>query len=342
MKLNQFFTKPVIAKPQATVFQLSNETREAELEDKIEKLEARIFDLLDKSEENVSLHRTNKELFKERKSLNGLLSSKTEEAEQQELMLDNLADVKMDLEAAQKQIKNLISQAEQQQATIESAQQNNAALNSRHGELEKTFTTVSKDYNHLNMEYTKLKEIASEQNIALDILSQKSEVVKNDYGDLIEEKKELQEVYQASLTHLDYWKATATNLANTLDEYEKTEGQLREWVKALTEQNGQEMSKSKGAKKRLQDTQKVISEMNGRIEDIEAEQEYLQGANIELKAKVAKPSYASFGAIERLENFAMASMGAATNRNKLYLGSAKPTLLKFKKREEKENDNWTS
>ena len=86
-------------------------------------------------------------------------------------------------------------------------------------------------------------------------------------------------------------------------------------------------------------TQKVISEMSGKIDEMEAEQEHLQEANIELKAKVAKPKYASFGTIERLENFAMTPMGAALNRNKLYLGNAKPTLLKFKPREEKENDN---
>ena len=53
MKLNQFFTKPVIEKPQATVFQLSNETREAELENIIRELEAQLARLVDQGEENT-------------------------------------------------------------------------------------------------------------------------------------------------------------------------------------------------------------------------------------------------------------------------------------------------
>ena len=64
MKLNQFFTKPVIEKPQATVFQLSNETREAELENRIRELEAQLARLVDQGEENTSLHKQAEENYK--------------------------------------------------------------------------------------------------------------------------------------------------------------------------------------------------------------------------------------------------------------------------------------
>lgn len=339
MKLNQFFAKPVIAKPQATVFQLSNETREAELENRIKELETQLSRLVDQGEENDSLHKQVKESYKERKSLIVDRSQLTEELNQKGLIVTDLTNVKMDLDAAQKQIKTSTLQAEQQQATIEAAQQNSSMLHKNHEELEHKFHEVSRNYGALNIEHNKLKGIASEQNETLRQLSEASEKVKYNYSELVNEKSELNTAYQATLTQLDYWRGIAGNFADRVDEYEKLELQLREWVTALTTQNEQETSKSKGAKVRLQDTQKVISEMGGKIDEMEAEQKYLQEANIELKTKVARPRYASFGTIERLENFTMTPMGAAVNRNKLYLGNAKPTLLKFKSREEKEDDN---
>ena len=339
MKLNQFFTKPVIGKPQATVFQLSNEAREAELENRIRELEAQLSRLVDQGEENTSLHKQAEENYKERKSLILEKNQLTEELDQKGLIVTNLTDVKIDLDAAQKQIKNLTSQAEQQQATIEAAQQNSSMLQKKHEELEHKFHDVSRKYGALNIDYTNLKGVASEQNESLRQLSEASEKIKNNYSELVEERLQLKEAYQTNLAQLDYWRGVAGNFADRVDEYEKLEVQLREWVTALTKQNEQETSKSKGAKKRLQDTQTVISEMSGKIDEMEAEQEHLQEANIELKAKVARPKYTSLGAIERMENFAMTPMGAAVNRNKLYLGNSKPTLLKFKSREEKKDDN---
>ena len=71
------------------------------------------------------------------------------------------------------------------------------------------------------------------------------------------------------------------------------------------------------------------------LEDLAAERDYLNEMNDTLKYQLSKAGHASVGAIAKKEGFKMSLASSATNWNKNYLGTARPTLLKFKHREEK-------
>ena len=80
--------------------------------------------------------------------------------------------------------------------------------------------------------------------------------------------------------------------------------------------------------------QTVVTEMGKALEDAIADKDYLNAVNDQLKYKLSKAGYATVGAIAKKEGFKMSLANSATNWNKNYLGTAKPTLLKFAHREE--------
>ena len=76
---------------------------------------------------------------------------------------------------------------------------------------------------------------------------------------------------------------------------------------------------------------KTLAESNNTNAYLVEKQEYLE-------AVLAKPRYTSEASIARNEGFKMPLGGMAINSRKNYLGTGKPTLLKFKKKEST-NDN---
>lgn len=339
MKLNSYFNKPVITKPQATVLQLGNEARETELENRIKYLEQELANRIDNIEKVESLE-TQLEIDKKLdSSLRKDFSNLTEKYEKNRLLVETLSSTKADLDTAKLEMQQLIATSEQQQNTIEAAQQNSSMLQKRYEELQQEFNTLASKYGSLENDHIRLKDIASEQDTSIQDLTFISKNLKDDNNNFLQEKEELTAGYSDALTQLYYWQDTANRLADELDANADKEQQLRQWIETLKQQTEQETAKSKGAKNRLKNTQRMISEMSGQLEQIEESYQNLQEVNVELQAEVMKPTYNSFGAVKRLEGFEMSPMGAAINRNKLYLGNAKPTLLKFEHKEEKKNDD---
>ena len=75
------------------------------------------------------------------------------------------------------------------------------------------------------------------------------------------------------------------------------------------------------------------------ITNLEEDNRYLLDKKNYLEAVVAKPKYMSQSLIERQEGFKMPLASGALNIRKNYLGTGKPTLLKFKKKELSDDDN---
>jgi len=337
MKLNNFFVKPVV-RPQATVFSLSNESREKELEQQISLLQKEVASLKDMTIENQNLIRTSKDSQVEAAQYRMDCSRLNEEMKQQQITIDQLIGIEIKYIESDKRLRAYIDEVKQTQSTINAVQNINTKQQTELTTLKQKYTTVSN--NHRKSEQGRV-EIGKLLAIKTEQLEGQNKELKQSHEENeihIQEKIELEMDYEESVSRSRYWEETAKAFADQIDTFGALEQKLQGWIKSLTDQNLQETSRSKGALSRLTKSQSVIGDMDKTIQSMEADQKFLADTNTELRIQVSKPTYVSMGAMQRLENFKMSPMGAAVNRNKLYLGNGKPTLLKFGSGEQK-HDN---
>jgi len=340
MKLNNFFTKSVAqSRSQTQVFRLGNESRETELEQRIHMLQKEVASLKDMTSENIELTQSVTALRQEIKTLRKEHDTIYTKTQQQQTALDKLLNIEIAYNANVIQLKEFTYQIEQLQAAMDSV----TAINSKQ---QMELTTLNDDYITLSSSYGTLKHENTEKENFLGVQQEQlhSQAIQLEQFHRTNEEttqaySELQGIYGDSLDHINYWKGMAGVFADQIDDFKLLEQKLTSWIERLTAQNNQETSRSKGAASRLDNSQSLIDEMNMTMTEMAKEQEYLQETNANLRLQVAEPQYISVGAIQRLENFAMAPMGSAINRNKIYLGNAKPTMLKFKSREEEYDNN---
>ena len=77
----------------------------------------------------------------------------------------------------------------------------------------------------------------------------------------------------------------------------------------------------------------TIKNLTDTLKAVEQENNYLVDKQKYLETELARPKYMSQSLIERQEGFKMPLASSALNVRKNYLGTGKPTLLKFKKKE---------
>ena len=151
------------------------------------------------------------------------------------------------------------------------------------------------------------------------------ETLKNEYKETQRNKNEL---WDQSV----YWEAKATELYDRVQDVEKIEAKLRQWIEDLQTDSSEAQNISKTAKQKIIKLTALVSDMGKTISDLTSDKEYLRQVNSALKKELAKPKFMSMGAIAKREGFIMPK-GKENIRTK-YLGTAAPTLLKFKTKEE--------
>jgi len=332
MKLNSFFTKSVVRPPQATVFRLGNESREKELEQQISLLQKEVSSLKDTTLENQNL--TDKvsvlqvEVRKERTKYNTLHA----EMQQQKITLDKLMTIESKYDKTFQDFKTVTTSFKQIQAGFEALQAKDTKHITELTTLNKDYRIILHDYGMLKIEYKKIEDSLTINEKQLAFRTNKLEQVEAANATYSQEKIELENNYEMSLNEIKYWEGTAKAFADKIDTFGLVEQKLQDWITNLTDQNSQETSRSKGALSRLAKSQSLIGDMDTTIQNMVSDQQSLADTNKSLRLQVEKPRYTSMGAMQRMEGFEMAPLGAALNRNKLYLGNGKPSLLKFKSR----------
>jgi hypothetical protein len=86
---------------------------------------------------------------------------------------------------------------------------------------------------------------------------------------------------------------------------------------------------------KVSNQQKVITDMSKTLDDVMKEMAYVTKLNREYRKELAKPTYTSMSAIASQEGFVMPN--GKENIRTHNLGNYKPTMLKFKKKEETKN-----
>jgi len=143
--------------------------------------------------------------------------------------------------------------------------------------------------------------------------------------ELVKETKEIKD-------ELVYWQTESKEFGIQLEEAKLLETKLRKWITDLEVETNQNQNSKTTLGKKIIKQQSVISDMTKTLDDMVQEMTYLRIMNSKFREELSKPSYASMGAIMRAEGFTMPQ--GKDNIRTHNLGYGKPTLLKFKPKEE--------
>ena len=129
-----------------------------------------------------------------------------------------------------------------------------------------------------------------------------------------------------------FWEKEANEASVQLKESGVLEGMLRKWISDLEMKDSQINTQKGNLNIEVTSLKNTVTEMSTIIEDMMKEMIYLRTVNKDYRRELAKPRFASMGAIARREGFVMPT--GQENLRKHYLGNSAPTLLKFKGQEE--------
>ena len=146
--------------------------------------------------------------------------------------------------------------------------------------------------------------------------------------DLIEENKTLRD-------WANYKEVENKELLVQLEELKTVETKLREWMGKMEIKESKTTSSNTSLDNKVSTQQKVIADMSKTLDDMMKELAYVTKLNGEYRKELAKPTYTSMAAIASQEGFVMPNGKENTRTHNL--GTYKPTMLKFKKKEETQN-----
>ena len=163
------------------------------------------------------------------------------------------------------------------------------------------------------------------KNLELESFADKTSKINKE---LLEENKDLKD-------QVTYWSIESQELQVQLEETKTLESKLRSWISGLEVQEAQTTTTKNTVMKKVEDQQKIIADMSNTLEDIMKELSYVRQVNKVYRDELSKPTYTSMGSIAAQEGFVMPN--GKENVRVHNLGNYKPTMLKFKKKEEIKN-----
>lgn len=336
MKLNNFFNKEVVTPrtKEREIININNEYREAKLQASIDELTQELVRLKVIENEYRDLRKTHQTIE------NKFGDSKVivENLQQQQLRVNQ--DI-LFYESKLKEIPVLQEGLHKAEIDRDDFKQQFYKSDNKVQKQENELLTVKTERDELSLENKSLSIIAHKAETDIQSMSDDLSTVKNHAEEIDKKFNDISKIYiDAKRTNSllkdesAYWQSLARTIQEDLEAKENLSTQLRSWIGKLETDQGKTNVKAQMGETKVNELQKVITDMGKSLDDILAERDYLNAINDQLKYKLSKAGYASVGAIAKKEGFKMSLANSATNWNKNYLGTARPTLLKFKPREE--------
>jgi len=336
MKLNNFFNKETVSfrSKGQEIININNEYREAKLQDSIDDLTQELDRLKVIENEYRDLRKTHQNI----ENQFGDSKAVIEELTQQQLRVNQ--DI-LFYESKLKEIPLLQQTLKKTEIDRDDFKKQFYQTDNKTHKQEDELLTVKIERDELSLENKSLSVIAHKAEIDVQSLSDDFNMVKNHSEEIDKKFNKISKIYiDAKRTNSmlkdesAYWQTLARSIQEELEAKENLSVQLRSWIGQLETDKGKTNVKAQIGETKVGELQTVIMDMGKSLEDILAERDYLNAINDQLKYKLSKAGYTSVGAIAKKEGFKMSLAASATNWNKNYLGTARPTLLKFKPREE--------
>ena len=337
MKLNSFYEKnnvPLRRDTKENVINVHNEVRESKLQASIDKLNEEITRLSTVEKQHLDLRKTHAVIQEQLSEAN----SKVDLLEQTKLR------TAQDLLYYDKKMKEFPAMQEELNSwRHESSDFKNkyfdvSATVAKQGNL---ITDLEKQRDTLQSENQSLSQAALDAEHTTSALVDEFEAVKISYREIEKKFGNVSKIYTEAKRTTNqlkddkaYWEALARSVQTELEAKNALSDQLKEWIGQLENSNNQTQAEAQVGSTKVGELQTVVTDMAKSLEDLAEERDYLNAVNDTLKLQLSKAGHASVGAIGKKEGFKMSLASSALNWNKNYLGTARPTLLKFRHREE--------
>ena len=333
MKFSDYLNVEPSPKQVPQTFHIRDENHEAILEQKIFALTSQLAKFIDQKEELDYSRGQTTTLTTDKEDLTRQLNNTQSTLDRVNSQLENESRLKQDIKALETQLKV------HQQHLEES--QNKSNIDDRH------ISKQEKEIMDLTTDKVLLETYQQELRLKAQYAEQKQVAASNELKDI---QRQFAGVEESASQLMNDYLATQKDLSSMIDQRTG----LRTKVRILEEELeiGRNLNSSlNNSVMSLQDfysssqNQLTVSEKNSyKLDDtlqklmhtlasLEQENAYLIDKQKSLEAALAKPKYISVASIARNEGFKMPIGSAAVNARKNYLGTGKPTMLKFKKRE---------
>ena len=229
------------------------------------------------------------------------------------------------------------SQGESNSLRVELEDMTKRAVNQSQdlAELKKHLETLQIETKDLLEKTAEAVSVKHSTNADFEAVSNKNKELQSFTDETSKINKELIEDNKTLRDWANYKDVENKELLVQLEELKTIETKLREWVGKMETKDSKNTSSKNSLENKVSIQQKVITDMSKTLDDIMKELAYKTKLNREYRKELAKPTYTSMSAIASKEGFVMPN--GKENIRTQNLGNYKPTMLKFKKKEEIKN-----
>jgi len=332
MKLSDFSKRPTKRKS-AQKFILKNDFKEQSYKEQITSLESKVSFL-----ENIQVERDN--AMREAAVAQSHLQEERVRFDEFKEEIARLQALVLEQEKRLEKIPSLEEELRNQKG-------NNSSLNNQVNSLEDQLIKKSQDFQASSL---KLESITSERDsllkttneassikisseAELEQIKNKNEELKSFANETSKINKELSEKNKTLGDMITTKEFENNELLVQVEELKSIETKLRSWIGDMEVKDTNITSSKNSLENQVVKQKELIKDMSETLEDMMKELSYVRQVNKAYRDELSKPTYTSMAAIASQEGFVMPN-GKANVRNH-NLGNYKPTLLKFKKQEEK-------
>jgi len=341
MKLNNFFNKEPVTisrSRESGIINVNNEYREAKLQTSIDELTQEIERLTILDNEYKILQKKHCVVEDQLSDV----SSAHDTLQQQDLRY------KQDILYYESKMRE-ISKLEKTVLTLENDgnifRDKYHMANSLSEKQKDELIVLKTDRDGLSLENKSLSIIAHTAEMDNQALVEDFKQIKNQFEGIDKKYTELSKIYidaKRTVSTLKdekaYWENFAYSVQGQLEETTDLSTELKDWIAVVDKDKNKANAKASWGNTKIKDLEAVITEMAHSLKDMVIDRDDVIKINTQLKYNLSKAGYATIGAIAKKEGFKTSLASSAINWNKNYLGTAKPTLLKFKPREEQHGD----
>ena len=329
MKLNHFFEKQNKPIKKKTSFTLNNVAKEEELQNKINLLTQQIERKKNVESKNDELKQKADHAFKEQKKALNSVADLEEYKDKSELELNDLRPKAQLLPQIQK---TLMETEERALAAVKDLNEIKLAKKTQEKNIEflsKERVEFQRDYlNEVKKTKNTLEELHKTQDTLKD-LQKKYNNLESFVDKLskinIEQKKTLEQLeIEAS-----YYEQEAEGAKEYMAQLESRRDEVLDLLNTVNSESSKHDSTEKFLSNKVTKAEAKIVTLEKEYNDLKQEAEYVASLARTYKLELDKPRYESLSSISRKEGFTIPGIASAKNYNKLHLGNAKPTLLKF-------------
>jgi len=338
MKYSDYLNASPNTKPAKQTVTVRDENREAILEQQVTSLNEQLVKHTDQLKTIDDLKRKNGTLNRDRQEYSSKLDSTTaslvrvnSQLEDQTKLTDEIKSVKQQLDSKEESFTNLHIKSVEQQRELTKQQDEIVTLTIDKHVLEENQVHLQRQTKYAEQKH---EDITSE----IQFVKGKFTELESISEAMTEQYNKIQQELNGRVDQCALLRTTIQMLEEEIATVNGSNSSLHESLNSLQDfyvNTKDELNYSETESNKLESS---LESLLTTLQNVENENRYLMDKQHHLEVALSKPKYISESSIAKREGFRIPLASAALNMQKNYLGTGKPTLLKFRTKEST-NDN---